>query len=172
MKRTTTIVSAALVTMLALTGCGQSETSTAPAPDAATKASPATVAPAAAAVAPTQAATTANLATSADAALAAMQGEWISVEDPRATLSITRNEVVMGYTGDSESSAPMRLDFVRECEGRVISGPRLAFTLTDADMVLCYAELEVDADNLEYFYLPRGNRQAFRRAPSPGVTAH
>jgi len=179
MTRQAMMASVAVATMLALAGCKATPATT---PDAAADAAAvaseghAAAVAAPAAVTPpapsADAAASANLATTPDTALAAMQGDWVSVEDPRSTLHITRNQVVMGYTGDAESPAPMRLDFVSECEGRTISGPRLGFTLTDDDMVLCYADLDVDADNLEYFYLPRGNRQAFRRAPSTSAPAH
>jgi hypothetical protein len=109
-----------------------------------------------------------NLATTPETALAAMQGQWVGIEDPKSTLSVTGNQLVMGYEGDSSANETFRIDFVSECEGRPISGPRLGFTLTADDMVLCYTDLDADADNLEYFYAPRGNRQAFRR---PGAAA-
>lgn len=154
-------------TSLMLAGCGAtpvtatdggSETKSAAVPAAAAgDAAPAPVADDADDTAST------NLATTPEAALAAMRGQWVSIEDPRATLSISGNQVTMGYAGDSTATTSFRLDFVSECEGRAISGPRLGFTLTGDDMVLCYTDLEVDARNLEYFYMPRGNRQAFRR---------
>lgn len=162
------MASAAMAVLLA--GCGQNETATqdqAAAPAEATATAPA--APAA----PTEAATAdptvpANLATNPQTALAAMQGDWVGIEDPKSTLKVTGNQLVMGYADDSASDETFRIDFVTECEGRPISGPRLGFTLTADDMVLCYTDLEADADNLEYFYAPRGNRQAFRR---PAATA-
>lgn len=149
---------------LALAACGQSETK-AVAPDAKAAPDAATAAP----VAPTtseagEAAPPANLATTPETALAAMQGDWVGVEDPQSLLHVAGNQVTMGYTGDGAEGDTFRLDFVSECEGRPITGPRLGFTLTADDMVLCYTDLEADADNLEYFYAPRGNRQAFRRA--------
>ena len=73
----------------------------------------------------------------------------------------------MGYTGASDlTPMRMRLDFVSECDGRNLES---AFTLTGDDEngdreVLCYAGLEVDDNDLEYFYVPRGSRHAFRRA--------
>ena len=154
-------------TSLMLAGCGATPVATTP-DGSETKPAAAPVAEAGdAATAPeaTDAADTAstNLATTPEAALAAMRGEWVSIEDPRATLSVSGNQVTMGYAGDSTATTSFRIDFVSECEGRAISGPRLGFTLTGDDMVLCYTDLEVDAQNLEYFYMPRGNRQAFRR---------
>ena len=157
----TTLAAWGAAAALTLAGCGQAGDDTRePAATAETAAAPA---PADSAVtAAADDAVPANLATNPDAALAAMQGQWVSVIDPKSTLNINGNQVVMGYVGEP-AQAPMRLDFVTECEGRPISGPRLGFTLADDDMVLCYTDLEVDAQNLEYFYASRGNRQAFRR---------
>ena len=163
----TTLAAWGAAAALTLAGCGQASADKAPAGPHDAMAAPATSTPAereveAKADAATETSIPVNLATNPDAALAAMQGQWVSVIDPKSTLNINGNQVVMGYVGEP-AQAPMRLDFVTECEGRPISGPRLGFTLTDDDMVLCYTDLEVDAQNLEYFYASRGNRQAFRR---------
>lgn len=153
---------ALVVAALMIAGCSEGPSDSAGTADSPPAAVTGEAAPAAAPQ-PVQPPVPDNLATNPETALAAMQGQWVSVEDPRSTLSVSGNQVTMGYTGDSERPAPMRLDFVSECEGRPISGPRLGFTLTEDDMVLCYTDLDVDADNLEYFYAPRGNRHAFRR---------
>ncbi len=154
---------AMIAAALMMAGCAEGEAgqaSTADSPAADVTAAPAP----AAATEPVQTPVPDNLATNPETALAAMQGRWVSVEDPKSILSVNGNQVTMGYDGDSEQPSPLRLDFVSECEGRPISGPRLGFTLTEDDMVLCYTDLDVDADNMEYFYAPRGNRHAFRRA--------
>ena len=153
---------ALIAAALLIAGCSKVEDADEGAPAVATPAAPAAPAQ------PEEPPAPANLATSPETALAAMQGDWVSVEDPRSTLSVTGSQVTMGYQGDSEQPSAMRIDFVTECEGRPISGPKLGFTLTDEDMVLCYTDLDVDAQNLEYFYAPRGNRQAFRRPAQPG----
>jgi len=160
------IIGLMAVATAALAACSDGSTA-APADKASAPAPSETAASAESAAAPAQAAgdaaVAANLATTPETALAALQGQWVGIEDPKSTLSVTGNQLVMGYEGDSASNETFRIDFVSECEGRPISGPRLGFTLTADDMVLCYTDLEADAETLEYFYAPRGNRQAFRR---------
>lgn len=167
----TTLAAWGAAAALTLAGCGQASADKAPTGPDAAMAAPATSTPVereaeANAEAATETSIPTNLATNPQTALAAMQGEWVSVYDPRATLSISGNQLTMGYVGDSESAEPMRIDFVTECEGRPVGNERLAFTLTDSEMTLCGVELEVDADNLEYFNAGRGNRLAYRRAPA------
>ncbi len=99
-----------------------------------------------------------------DATLTAMQGSWISVDDPQAKLVIYGSEQTDFY--GSETVATSVISFVSACpdgsggEGTKLLVTQMGMTPEDA---LCYAVEEASATTLTLIYIPRGNFLTYTR---------
>lgn len=94
----------------------------------------------------------------------AMQGDWISTDDPKAAVRVDGliwNDV---YDNEPMGQSVMSLDTI--CAEEETGGADILqlYQLGSADMMLmCYALVSVDAENLELSYIGRGNTLAFTR---------
>lgn len=93
---------------------------------------------------------------------AAMQGEWVSAEDPQSRVQIIGSEWTSIYGDELLAVAVMTLS-VRcgEAEGEVLLGQlRMGYDPSDLQ---CYEVLSVDGERMELSYLPRGNTLVYVR---------
>lgn len=93
----------------------------------------------------------------------AVQGDWVSAEDPKAALRVDGSEQTDIYDGEVLSVSVMT--FADACpEGEPI-GP-VFFTQVmggDPEDLFCYAVVEITPDRMELSYIGRGNTLVYRR---------
>lgn len=87
----------------------------------------------------------------------AMQGTWISTEDPLSTLQITGSEETWLYEG--QVTDIFIVNFADSCDDSAAPGTFITKrVMQSADpMLLCYAVESITEDRMEIMYLPRGN---------------
>ncbi len=93
----------------------------------------------------------------------AMQGEWVSTEDPDARLSVTGSEQQEIYAG--EVTAVSVVTFADACPGGEKIGP-VFFTQQmggDLEDLPCYAVVGLTPDRMELSYVGRGNTLRYVR---------
>ena len=98
----------------------------------------------------------------------AVQGSWVSTDDPESVLYIFGSEQFSVYAGETLDRSVMT--FANACPGGAEIGP-VFFTQTmggDPMDTLCYAVLEATSDRMELSYVGRGNTLAFTRLEDGG----
>jgi hypothetical protein len=88
---------------------------------------------------------------------AAMQGDWVSAEDPLSTLQVRGSEETWVY--DGEVGEQFIVTFAETCDDSAAPGTFLTKRLLQSadPMVLCYAVESLTPDRMVLMYLPRGN---------------
>lgn len=93
---------------------------------------------------------------------AAMQGSWVSADDPQSRIEIAGSEQTDSYGDELLRVSVLTLsDVCDEAQGGVLMG--LQEMGADPADVQCYAVLSVGKDRMELSYLPRGNTLTFIR---------
>lgn len=98
----------------------------------------------------------------------AVQGSWVSTEDPQSVLYIFGSEQFTVYAGETLDTSVMT--FANACPGGEDIGP-VIFTQTmggDPMDTPCYAVLDATPDRLNLSYVGRGNTLAFIRLEDGG----
>jgi uncharacterized membrane protein len=93
---------------------------------------------------------------------AAMQGEWVSADDPQSRVQIAGSEWTDIYGDELLAVAILTLsDRCGDAQGGVLlSQQRMGYDPADMQ---CYEVLSVDGDRMELSYLPRGNTLVYER---------
>jgi uncharacterized membrane protein len=93
---------------------------------------------------------------------AAMQGEWVSADDPQSRVQIAGSEWTSIHGDELLAVAILTLsDRCGEAQGGLLlSQQRMGYDPAD---IQCYAVLSVDGDRMELSYLGRGNTLVYLR---------
>ena len=151
---------------LILAACGpQSPASETPPPQA-----PAAPEAAAPAPAPELAAPPAPIILSTTEVAALLVGKWRSIDDTKSTMTITADGA---WISDYASAPPVHdvstwklftmLDPLPGVPAYTLEPGKAYLEVKGPDVSLRYEVGDIDGDNLELFYLARGNRHAFTR---------
>lgn len=94
---------------------------------------------------------------------AAMQGKWVSQDDPQSTLEFTGSEVTDGYGG--ETMAVSVATYADACPGGDPIGPVMFKQEMGGDPMdlPCFALVDVTPDRMELSYVGRGNTLVYVR---------
>ena len=93
---------------------------------------------------------------------AAMQGAWVSADDPQSRIEITGSEQTDLYAGEPMGVSMLRLG--AQC-GETSGGTLLTVQVMGGDPMdaQCFAVLSVDASRMELSYIGRGNTLTYVR---------
>lgn len=92
----------------------------------------------------------------------ALQGAWVSVDDPAWRIEVAGSEMYDSYGGTDRGVHYWR--FAEGCDDAPPeAGPALLRTVPETQETLCYLPDRIDACRWEMFYAGRGNLLRFRR---------
>ena len=93
-----------------------------------------------------------------DAALAQLQGVWVSTEDSKSYLKVTDEQLLMGYEGMEDASDTYALRIADQLtDGQPSNSDTQYLILTQEGDTMNYAIDKLTEDSLTLLYLPRGN---------------
>lgn len=94
---------------------------------------------------------------------AAMQGKWVSQDDPQSTLDFTGSEVTDGYGG--ETMAVSVATYADSCPGGAPIGPVMFKQEMGGDPMdlPCFALVDITPERMELSYVGRGNTLVYVR---------
>ena len=90
-----------------------------------------------------------------------LQGEWVSTEDPKSKLIITKDKYILAYEGEKADSSTYTLS-KKDCSGNADANSEGYFIALPADD-MCYAIDNLDSENLSLIYTARGNMLNYKR---------
>lgn len=95
----------------------------------------------------------------------AMQGSWVSTDDPNSVIDIYGSERTSVYAGETLDVAVMT--WADACPDQEPFGPVVYARMMGSDPmdVQCYAIIDVTEDRMELSYVGRGNTLAYTRLP-------
>ncbi len=90
-----------------------------------------------------------------------IQGSWVSVEDTKATLVITKDKYILGYEGTKDDTVDYTISH-KSCTDSTESKEDYYLYLPKDDM--CYIVVDANEKNLSFIYTARGNTLTYTRA--------
>lgn len=90
-----------------------------------------------------------------------IQGSWVSVEDPKATLVITQDKYILGYEGTKDDTVDYTISH-KSCTDSTESKEDYYLFIPKDDM--CYIIVDANEKNLSFIYTARGNTLTYTRA--------
>lgn len=89
-----------------------------------------------------------------------IQGSWVSVEDPKATLVITKDKYILGYEGSKNDTVDYTISH-KSCTDSTESKEDYYLFIPKDDM--CYIVVDANEKNLSFIYTARGNTLTYTR---------
>lgn len=89
-----------------------------------------------------------------------IQGSWVSVEDPKAKLIITKDKYILGYEGSKNDTVDYTISH-KSCTDSAENEDYYIYLPKD-DM--CYIVVDANEKNLSFIYTARGNTLTYTRA--------
>ncbi|MBS1772217.1 MAG: hypothetical protein JST82_05110 [Bacteroidetes bacterium] len=89
-----------------------------------------------------------------------LPGTWVSVDDPKSTLIITKDYYILCYAGNDNDTSKYTVSH-KSCADSDNNTDEYYIFLEEEEM--CYGVEDVSKDNLSLVYLERGNMLEYRR---------
>lgn len=108
--------------------------------------------------------TSAQVAVAADAVsmdINLLEGAWISTEDPKSKLIITKDRFILAYEGSQSDSSKYTVS-KQDCSGRNDGGDG-SYYISLPEEEMCYVIDNLDKENLSLVYTARGNTLNYKR---------